>query len=114
MLERCPPGPARDALEAEGARLAAALDDVLAVCLRAQQRWPSSGLDIPPGGDGCHRPLSRAAAVGAQAAEAVTMAAIAARSGDASTALDRAAAVTRTVDLVVTTVTTAARTAETR
>lgn len=101
MLEQCGEGPARDSLEADGARLAAALAEVLDVCTRSQTRWPSAGLDIPPTSDAVHRALSQAATSAAQAAEAAAMVRVAARAGEAETSLARAAAARRAVDAAV-------------
>lgn len=89
MLEPVPAGPVRDRLEAEGARLAGALDEVVLICQRAQSYWDSAGLDIPPGGDAVHRALSRGATSAAQAAESVAMASVAARAADPVSAAAR-------------------------
>jgi len=100
MLESCGDGPARDSLEADGARLAAALGSALETCVASQRSWPSAGLDIPPGSDPVHRALSQAAAAAAQASEAAAMVRVAVRSGELDTALARAVAATRSVDVV--------------
>jgi hypothetical protein len=53
--------------------LAALLDRVRAVCVQAQQRSPSDGLDIPDALAGVHRSLSKAGNSLATTAEAAAM-----------------------------------------
>ncbi|TNM69349.1 hypothetical protein FHN55_03240 [Streptomyces sp. NP160] len=80
LLEGVPGGPLRDALELCGARLAVCLDEVRAACAAEQAAAPSAGLEVPGGAAGEHHArLSRAATLAAQAAEAVTMARVRAR-----------------------------------
>jgi hypothetical protein len=97
MLEQVPVGPAREALEVEGARLGAALDRVLVTCRSGQLAWPSAAFDIPPAAGAVHRALSRAATSAAQASESAAMARVAARAGDAETAAARAQSAGRAV-----------------
>ncbi|PWJ55672.1 hypothetical protein SAMN06264364_10235 [Quadrisphaera granulorum] len=100
LLEGVPDGALRDALEGCGARLAICLDDVRAACVAEQASSPSSGLEVPGGAAGEHHArLSRAATLAAQAAEAVTMARVRARTdstvlsdASAAEAADRAVA----------------------
>lgn len=105
MLEAVPAGAARASLEADGARLAAALEKVRNVCRDAQTRSPSASLEVPTGAHAgmaeLHRSLSRAAGIVAQAAEAAAMARVAVRAGDEATAAGRTAAATRAVDGVL-------------
>jgi len=95
---------ARDRLELAGGRLAASLDAVRAACADAQQRWPSTGLQVPGAGADAHRRLSRAATLAAQAAEAATMVRVAARTPHLAGAPDtvgaRCDAVERAITLV--------------
>jgi hypothetical protein len=83
VLERVPAEGPRASLEGTGAGLAAALDTVHAVCVRAQSLAPSTGDDVPGGHGGVlldvHRALTRSATLAAQAAEAVTLTVVALR-----------------------------------
>jgi len=101
MIEPVDDLPVREALEADGARLAAALDEVLRICAESQRRTPSAGFDIPAGSDVVHRALSQAATSAALAAESAAMARVAARAGDRGTAAARAVAASRAVDVAV-------------
>lgn len=101
MIESVDDGRVRDSLEADGVRLAAALDDVLEICTRAQATTPSEAFDVPTDADRIHRLVSQAANSAAQAAEGAAMARVAARAGDEGTALARAAAAGRAVDGVL-------------
>lgn len=89
------------ALEATAADLVAVLDHVRALCLRAQDAAPSTGLDVPrvPASAGLpdelHRRLSRTGTAVATAAEAATMARVSLRGGQAAVGLERAGAAAR-------------------
>ncbi|GAB2697005.1 UBA domain-containing protein [Thalassiella azotivora] len=99
MMERVPPGAVRDDLENTGAALATLLDDVQALCLRAQESAPSATTDVPGGHwAAVHRAVSSAATHVAQAAEAAAMASVAARSGDVARADEAARAARRAAD----------------
>ncbi len=124
VMEGVPAGAARDHLEQEGTRLAAALDAVHAACADAEAAHPSASLDVPghragpgsgvasraPGtarapGDpedprDLHRRLSRAGGLAAQAAEAAALVRVAASGGvtDDEVLGERLQAVTRAVD----------------
>ncbi|HYY09602.1 MAG TPA: hypothetical protein VE781_01615 [Kineosporiaceae bacterium] len=104
MLERVPPGAARDRLEGTGGRLAALLDDVHGVCREGQRLAPSAGEDLPGGHGGAlldaHRALARAATLAAQASEAVTLTVVALRAGRDDEVLRLPQAAERTVDQV--------------
>jgi hypothetical protein len=99
-----PPGPVRDRLEETGARLAAALDDVHAVCVSAQRLAPSESEDLPGGHGGAlldaHRALARGATLAAQSGEAVMLALVALRAQQPEEAQRHADAAARASDLV--------------
>lgn len=89
------------ALHRTGAEVAGLLEDVRALCVRAQEHAPSTGAEVPrlPPSSGLpedlHRRLSRAATSIATAAQAATMARVSARDGHLAEALDRARAAAR-------------------
>jgi len=99
-----PTGPARDRLEVTGGRLAAALDDVHAVCVAAQRLAPSETEDVPGSHRGAlldaHRLLARAATLAAQSGQTVMMAVAALRAGNHDEAERLADAAARIVDQV--------------
>lgn len=90
VLEQLPETGPRARLERTGAELAAALDTVHAICVRAQALAPSTGDDVPGGPGGVlldvHRDLTRSATLAAQAAEAVTLTGVALRGAQVSRA----------------------------
>jgi len=92
-------------LERTGAALVEVLDDVRALCLRAQRAAPSTGLDVPrvPASAGLpdelHRRLSRVGTAVATAAEAATMARVSVRGGRLDVGVERAAAAQRSAVL---------------
>ncbi len=89
------------ALEAAGSELAAALDRVHELCVRAQSVAPTEGLDIPRGWSDFQRALSRAGTMAAQAAEGVALVRVACRSGDRTQASAAVGTVQRAVRDVV-------------
>ncbi len=95
VLEHVPEGALRAGLESTGAQLAAALDLVHTVCVRAQAVGPSAGDDVPAGQGGVlldvHRALTRSATLAAQAAEAVTLVVVAGGGDEAQTGVVAAA-----------------------
>jgi hypothetical protein len=99
VLEQVPAGEARQQLERTGADLAGRLDDVRALCLRAQQLAPSGGDNVPGGHCGTlldvHHALTRAATLSAQAAEAVTLTVVTLRAQQPGEAAKGAAAAAR-------------------
>jgi hypothetical protein len=104
LLERVPPGAVHDRLQDTGARLAAALDDVHAVCVAGQRLAPSEGENLPGGHGGAlldaHRALARSATLAAQAGETVMLAVVALRSEELEEASRLADAAARAVDQV--------------
>jgi hypothetical protein len=91
VIESVPDGALRDDLERCGARLATCLDAVRVTCEQAQATWPSEGLEVPGAAADLHRRLSRAGSTAAQAAQAATMARVAAP-GAGAAAVQRAVA----------------------
>jgi hypothetical protein len=104
LLERVPTGAVHDRLQDTGARLAAALIDVHAVCVAGQRLAPSEGEDLPGGHGGAlldaHRALARGATLAAQAGEAVMLAIVALRSEQVEEASRLAEAAARAADQV--------------
>ncbi|WP_299039540.1 hypothetical protein [uncultured Pseudokineococcus sp.] len=88
-------------LQRTAEELVRVLDDVRALCLRAQRAAPSAGLDVPrppvsadlP--DELHRRLSKVGTAVATAAEAATMARVSARAGQLEVGVERTAAAQR-------------------
>jgi hypothetical protein len=101
MVERVPPGPVHDRLQEGGARLAAALDSVRAVCVAGERLAPSEGEHLPGGHGGAllnaHRVLARGATVAAQASETVALVVVALRSDQPEEALRLAEGAIRAV-----------------
>ncbi|WP_432549104.1 hypothetical protein [Kineococcus arenarius] len=87
VVDGCPPGPERTALEAYLPRVDLVARAVRAACVRAQAEAPSEGFTVPGGPEGrhpeVHRRLTRTATACAQVAEAAAMVRVGGGSVDA-------------------------------